>query len=108
MKFLIYNAAGLTIPVEAEPGLFFRFDCSEEECGKRVEIEGMIVEVSEKEFDEVLRETLEKNPDFSKIAEIVVRSYVFEGKVNGEEVRLPAENLDDFAKRFMEEILVLR
>lgn len=108
MKFLVYNAAGLTIPVEAEPGLFFEFHCSEEECGKRVEIEGVIVEVSEKEFDEVLRETLEKNPSFSRIAEITVRAYIFEGKVNGEEVKLPAENLDDFAKRFMEEVLVLR
>ncbi len=108
MKFLIYNVAGLTIPVEAEPGIPFEFECSEEECGRRVRIEGVIVEVSEKEFDGVLEETLEKNPDFSRIAEITVRSYVFRGKVNGEEVELPAESLDDFAKRFMEEVLVLR
>ncbi len=108
MKFLVYNAAGLTIPVEAEPGVPFEFHCSEEECGKRVRIEGTIVEVSEKEFDGVLEETLEKNPSFSRIAEITVRSYVFRGKVNGEEVELPAESLDDFAKRFMEEVLVLR
>ena len=108
MKFLIYNAAGLTIPVEAEPGIPFEFDCSEEECGKNVRIAGVIVEVSEKEFNGVLEETLEKNPGFSRIAEIAVRSYVFRGKVNGGEVELPAENLDDFAKRFMEEVLVLR
>ncbi len=108
MKFLIYNVAGLTIPVEAKPGIFFEFQCLEEECGRRIKIEGTIVEVSEKEFNKVLKKTLEKNPSFSRISEITVRSYVFRGKVNGEEVELPAESLDDFVKRFMEEVLVLR
>jgi len=108
MKFLIYNAAGLTIPVEAEPGVFFEFECSEDECGKRIRIEGIIAEVPEKEFDQILNETLRANPGFSKINEITARNYVFKGRVNGEEVELPAENLDDFAKRFMDEVLVLR
>ncbi|WP_457752094.1 hypothetical protein [Thermococcus sp.] len=108
MKFLIYNAAGLTIPVEAEPGVFFEFECSEEECGKRVKIEGVIAEVSEKEFDHILNQTLETNPGFSKISEITARNYVFKGRINGKDVELSAENLDDFAKRFMDEVLVLR
>ena len=108
MKFLVYNAAGLTVPVDAEPGRFFRFECGEEECGKRVSIEGVIFGVTEGEFNEVLEETIRSNPDFSGISRIVSKRYVFKGKVNGREVKLPVESMDDFARRFMDEVLVLR
>ncbi|MDI3474951.1 MAG: hypothetical protein PWQ79_781 [Thermococcaceae archaeon] len=108
MKFLIYNAEGLTLPVEAEPGLPFNFECGEEECGKIVRISGVIIQVSEDRFTEVLSRTLEENPDFSRISEITARNYIFSGEVNGKKVELPAETLEDFAKRFMEEVLVLR
>ncbi|NJE05990.1 hypothetical protein E3E36_07510 [Thermococcus sp. M36] len=108
MKVFIYNVDGLTVPVEAEPGLRFRFQCSSEECGKEILIEGVIMQVDEEEFTEVLERTIEENRDFKKIREITSRRLVFEGKVNGKHVKLPAESFEDFAKRFLNEVLVLR
>ncbi|ASJ09746.1 hypothetical protein A3L11_05050 [Thermococcus siculi] len=108
MKVFIYNADGLTIPVEVEPGRPFKFHCTEEECGKEVVIEGVVRHADEKEFTEILEDTVEENPDFKKIREITARNLIFEGKVNGKEVILPVESFDDFAKRFLDEVLVLR
>lgn len=111
MKFLIYNAAGLTVPVEAELGVPFRFECSPEECGEEVVIEGKIVEVPESSFNEVLRAVVRENPDFKPIEGIEVRKYLFVGTVNGTEVSLPAEAMSDFARRFIEgldSIMILR
>ena len=108
MKFLVYNADGLTLPVTAEPGLPFKFECGEEECGKRIRMSGVIIRVSEDKFTEVLSKTIEENPDFTRIDEITARTYIFSGEVNGRKVELPAETLEDFAKRFMEEVLILR
>jgi len=108
MKVFIYNVDGLTIPVEVEPGLPFTFQCSEEECGKTVVMEGVVRHADEGEFTRVLEETVEKNPDFAKIREIAVRNLIFEGKVNGREVTLPAESFEDFAKRFLDEVLILK
>ncbi|NJE09692.1 hypothetical protein [Thermococcus sp. MAR1] len=108
MKVFIYNADGLTIPVEVELGLPFKFVCSEEECGRKVVIEGVVRLANEEEFTEVLESTIAKNSDFKKIREITARMLVFEGRVNGKEVKLPVESFDDFAKRFLDEVLVLR
>ena len=108
MKVFIYNADGLTIPVEVEPGLPFKFRCDEEECGKVVVIEGVVRHADEGEFNKILEETVEENPDFAKIREIAARNLIFEGKVNGREVLLPVESFDDFAKRFLDEVLVLK
>ncbi len=108
MKVFIYNADGLTIPVEVELGLPFQFVCSEEECGRKVVIEGVVRLASEDEFTEILESTIAENSDFKKIREITARMLVFEGKVNGKEVKLPVESFDDFAKRFLDEVLVLR
>ncbi|NJE00035.1 hypothetical protein E3E26_09640 [Thermococcus sp. LS1] len=108
MKVLIYNVDGLTIPVEVEPGLPFTFHCSIEECEKEIVIEGVVKTVNEDEFSKVLESTIAENSDFERIREITARSLIFEGTVNGKEVRLPVESLDDFAKRFMDEVLVLR
>jgi hypothetical protein len=110
-KFMIYNAEGLTIPVEAELGVPFYFDCPEEECGKRVVIEGRIRAVSLDEFDSVVENVIREDPSFRSIENITVRKYVFEGRVNGRGVVLPAESLEDFAKRFVESLdtlIVLR
>ncbi|QDA30807.1 hypothetical protein FH039_03145 [Thermococcus indicus] len=108
MKVFIYNADGLTIPVEVEPGLPFKFTCTEEECGREVVMEGVVRYADEAEFTRVLRDTIAENPDFKKILEITARNLIFEGKVNGREVVLPVESFDDFAKRFLDEVLVLR
>jgi hypothetical protein len=110
-KFMVYNAAGLTLPVEAELGLPFNFECSEEECGKTVRIEGKILEVEEEEFNRSLRNVIKEDPSFSAIDAISVRKYLFFGKVNGKEVILPVESMEDFAKRFIDatdSIIVLR
>lgn len=110
-KFMIYNADGLTIPVEADLGVPFYFDCSEEECGKRVVIEGVIKVVSLQEFDLAVERTIKEDSSFRPIENIEVRKYVFEGKVNGKEVELPVESLEDFARRFVESLdtlIVLR
>ena len=108
MKVFIYNVDGLTIPVEVELGLPFKFHCTEEECGKEIFIEGVVKLVSEEEFTKALEDTIAENSDFKRIREITARMLVFEGKVNGKEVKLPAESFDDFAKRFLDEVLVLR
>ena len=108
MKVFIYNADGLTIPVEVEPGLPFKFICTEEECGKEVVIEGVVRHAEEAEFTRVLKDTISESPDFKKIVEITARTLIFEGKVNEKEVILPVESFDDFAKRFLDEVLVLR
>ena len=108
MKVFIYNADGLTVPVEVEPGLPFKFRCTEEECGKEVVIEGVVRHADEAEFTEVLESTVRDNPDFKKIREIAARNLIFEGRVNGKDVVLPVESFDDFAKRFLDEVLVLK
>lgn len=108
MKVFIYNVDGLSIPVEVEIGLPFKFHCSADECGKEVLIEGVVRTVDEKEFTKVLENTISENAEFEKIREITSRTLIFEGKVNGREVRLPAESFEDFAKRFLDEVLVLR
>lgn len=51
---------------------------------------------------------MRESPDFKKIKEITARRYVFRGKVNGKEVELPVESFEDFAKRFLGEILILK
>jgi len=108
MKGFIYNAEGLSLPIEFAPGVPFRFKCNKKDCGKRIVIEGVVVEVREEEFTKVLERTIRENPEFEKIREITSRRYVFRGKVNGREVELPVESLEDFAKRFFEEVLVLK
>ncbi|AHL23797.1 hypothetical protein [Thermococcus nautili] len=108
MKGFIYNAEGLSLPIEFAPGVPFKFECGEEECGKRVVIEGVVVKVDSDEFTRVLERTVEDSPDFKKILEITARRYVFRGKVNGKEVELPVESFEDFAKRFLDEVLVLK
>lgn len=108
MKGFIYNAEGLSVPVEFVPGVPFHFECSEEECGKRVVIEGTIFEVEEEEFTRVLESTIENNPDFEKLREVASRKYVFRGKINGRYVELPVESFEDFAKRFLNEVLILK
>ncbi|WP_456422203.1 hypothetical protein [Thermococcus sp.] len=108
MKGFIYNAGGLSLPIEFAPGVPFRFKCNEENCGKEIVIEGVVVEVEEDEFTKVLERTIRENPEFEKIREITSRRYVFRGKVNGREVELPVESFEDFAKRFLDEVLVLK
>ncbi|WP_054841231.1 hypothetical protein [Thermococcus peptonophilus] len=109
MKGFVYNAAGLSVPVEFTPGVPFRFECSEEDCGKIVVIEGVIEEVDEVEFTKVLEETIKENPSFSKLREITSRRFVFRGKVNEREVTLPpVESFQDFTERFLREVLILK
>ncbi len=108
MKGFIYNVEGLSLPIEFAPGVPFRFECSEEDCGKKIVIEGVIVEVNDDEFTRALEKTVEENPDFERIREITARRYIFKGKVNGREVELPVESFEDFAKRFLDEVLVLK
>ena len=108
MKVFIYNVDGLTIPVEVELGLPFKFRCTEEECGREIVIEGIVRLASEEEFTRTIEDTIAENSDFKKIREITAKMLIFEGKVNGREVRLPVESFDDFAKRFLDEVLVLR
>lgn len=108
MKGFIYNAEGLSLPIEFAPGVPFKFECDENECGKRVVIEGVVVEVDSDEFTRVLEETVRESPDFKKIREITARRYVFRGKVNGRDVELPVESFEDFARRFLDEVLVLK
>ena len=108
MKGFIYNAEGLSLPIEFAPGVPFKFECGEEDCGKKIVIEGVVVEVDSDEFTKVLERTVSDNGDFEKIREITARRYVFRGKVNGKEVELPVESFEDFAKRFLDEVLVLK
>jgi len=108
MKGFVYNAEGLSIPIEFAPGVPFKLECGEEECGRRIVIEGVVVEVDSWEFTRVLERTVNDNRDFEKIREITARRYVFRGRVNGKEVELPVESFEDFAKRFLDEVLVLK
>lgn len=82
MKGFIYNVVGLSILVEFMFGVFFRFECFEEDCGKVVVIEGVIEEVDEVEFIKVFEKIIKENLFFSKIREIIFRRFVFKGKVN--------------------------
>ncbi len=102
MRFMVYNVEGLTIPVDAEPGVPFTFHCPAEECGRELNMEGEIVGVFREEFDRVLKDTISSNPNFEPISGISVRKYVFRGTVNGIRVELPAESVEDFAQRFVE------
>ncbi|WP_297500444.1 hypothetical protein [Thermococcus sp.] len=108
MKGFIYNAGGLSIPLEFTPGVPFKFECTEEECGRRVVIEGVVIEVSSREFTEVLEKVVRENPDFKRIQEINARRFIFKGRVNGKEADLPVESFEDFAERFLDEVLVIK
>lgn len=104
--FIIYNVLGMSIPVDAREGAPFNFHCSEEECGKEIVLQGVIKRVSGEEFRRVLKATIEESRVFAGLEEIH-GSFIFEGRVNGENVKLPAESMEEFTKRFMREVFVL-
>ncbi|WP_456368965.1 hypothetical protein [Thermococcus sp.] len=108
MKGIIYNVEGISIPVEFTPGIPFRFQCSSNDCGKNIVLEGIIIEAKEEEFTKVLEAIISNDPSFEKIRDIRSRKFLFKGRVNGKDVVLPVESLQDLVDRFLDEILVLK
>ncbi|GAB6102705.1 hypothetical protein JCM16138_19280 [Thermococcus atlanticus] len=105
-SFIIYNVLGMSIPVDAEEGTLFTLHCPEEECGKEIMLRGTIKRVSGEEFRRVLKAAIEGNSVFAGLEDIH-GSFIFEGSVNGENVKLPAESMEEFTERFMKEVFVL-
>ncbi|MCD6189129.1 MAG: hypothetical protein J7J97_02890 [Thermococcus sp.] len=107
-RFMIYNVAGKSIMVETKLGEEFDFVCSERECGERLELHGVIKIVTPREYREVLKETLNENEEFQVIETLNPIPLIFEGTVNGERVKLPAETLQNLARRFVRNFLDLQ
>ena len=105
-SFVIYNVLGMSIPVDAEEGVSFDFYCSEEECGREIFLHGVIRAADVEEFRRVLEAVIRENSAFSKLEEIR-GSFIFEGRVNGKNVKLPAESMEELTKRFMKELFIL-
>lgn len=106
-RFMIYNVMGRSIMVEASLNEEFKFICPIEECGERIEIQGVIKMVSLEEYKRVLKETLRDNKEFEVIRTLNPTPLIFEGKVNGNKVKLPAESVQSLAKRFVDTFLNL-
>ncbi|WP_087037451.1 hypothetical protein [Thermococcus litoralis] len=106
-RFMIYNVAGKSIMVEAKLGEEFDFICSEKECGERLELHGVIKVVPPQEYRKVLKATLNENEEFQVIETLNPIPLIFEGTVNGEKVKLPAETVQNLAKRFVRNFLDL-
>lgn len=107
-RFLIYNAEGKSLVVDAEIGKPFYFCCPEEECGLMIILEGVIRYASFKEFTKVRDETVMQNKEFKVLERIIPKQpIIFEGSVNGRQVKLPVERLEDVAERFIDMYLNL-
>jgi len=106
-RFMIYNVAGKSIMVEAKLGEEFDFICNEKECGERLELHGVIKVVPPQEYRKVLKATLNENEEFQVIETLNPIPLIFEGTVNGEKVKLPAETVQNLARRFVRNFLDL-
>lgn len=106
-RFMIYNVAGKSIMVEARLGKEFHFICSKKECGERLELHGVIKVVTPQEYRKVLKATLNENEEFQVIETLNPIPLIFEGTVNGEKVKLPAETVQNLARRFVRNFLDL-
>lgn len=107
-RFLIYNAEGKSLIVDANIGERFSFYCSEEECGTEVVIEGIIRRATFEEFIKVRNNVVEQNEEFKVLENVLPKEpMIFEGMLNGRKVELLAEKLDEVAKRFIDKYLNL-
>ncbi|USS41449.1 hypothetical protein NF865_04520 [Thermococcus aggregans] len=106
-RFMIYNVDGKSIMVKARLSEEFDFVCSEEECGKRLELHGVIKIVPLQEYWKVLKETVNENEEFHVIETLNPIPLIFEGTVNGKRVKLPVETLQSLARRFVRNFLDL-
>ncbi|NJE07358.1 hypothetical protein E3E31_02195 [Thermococcus sp. M39] len=107
-RFLVYNAEGKSLVVDANIGERFSFYCSEEECGTEIIIEGIIRHATFEEFIKVRNNVIEQNEEFKVLGNVIPKEpMIFEGTVNGKKVELPAEKLDEVAKRFIDRYLNL-
>ncbi|AHF79740.1 hypothetical protein [Thermococcus paralvinellae] len=105
-RFLVYNAGGKSLVVDANIGERFSFYCSEEECGIEIVIEGTIRHATFEEFIKVRNNVIEQNEDFRVLEDVIPEEpMIFKGIVNGKEVELPVEKLEEVAKRFIDRYL---
>ncbi len=100
--FIIYNVQGISIIVDAEVGRPFEFYCPIEECGQEIKMQGVIIKTSMEEFKRILNVTPKV---FSELE--ISSPFIFKGKINGKETKLPAESIENFTKRFMKEVFVI-
>ncbi|MBO8173628.1 MAG: hypothetical protein H0Z18_00055 [Thermococcus sp.] len=107
-RFLVYNAEGKSLVVDANIGENFSFYCSKEECGTEIIIEGIIRHSSFEEFIKVRNNVIDQNYEFKVLRNVLPKEpMIFEGTVNGKKVKLPVEKLDEVAKRFIDKYLNL-
>ncbi|RLF78055.1 hypothetical protein DRN43_05530 [Thermococci archaeon] len=100
-EFMIYGVKGKSIVVDTEIGMPFSFFCSEEECGVEIHMEGVIKRVKFDEYIAVRNSVISANEDFKVLKELIGEPLIFEGKVNGEKVKLPVEGVREFSERFL-------
>ncbi len=95
VEFIVYGVGGKSMLVDSEVGKQFRMNF------EGISISGKI-EVNEKEFEDAADRLKSRFEEFKSIDRVEVRSFVFRGKVNGKYEVLPAEPLEAFTKRFIE------
>lgn len=101
-RFMIYGVCGRSIMVEAKAEEPFEFHCSEEDCGEEITLRGTIRVV---EFSEYIVVKAMVMGEVHRFLEFVEESsadkpLIFEGDLNGKRVKLPAETMRDFSRRF--------
>ncbi|ALM74289.1 hypothetical protein TBCH5v1_0313 [Thermococcus barophilus] len=105
-RFLVYNAEGRSLVIDANIGERFSFYCPKEECETEIVIEGVIRHATFDEFVRVRDHIIEQNKEFKVLRDVLPKEpVIFEGTVNGKKVKLPVEKLDEAAKRFINKYL---
>jgi len=100
LQFIVYGVAGKSMLVDVEVGEEFSLEF------EGVKVMGSI-ETDEKGFEVAVRELKSRYKEFQPVDEVVMRKFVFKGKVGDVEELLPAEPVEEFARRFVENHVVV-
>ncbi|NPA48308.1 MAG: hypothetical protein GXO14_06685 [Thermococci archaeon] len=100
LEFIVYGIAGKSMIVETEIGKEFRMDF------EGSEVVGSI-EVNEAEFEMAAERLKSRYEEFRVVDDVALRKFVFQGTVDGRRETLPAEPLEAFTKRFVENHVVV-
>lgn len=102
-RFMVYGVHGKSVMVETKAEEPFEFHCSGKDCGEEIVLRGTIRVV---EFSEYVVVKAISMGEIHRFAELVEESLpdkplIFEGELNGKKVKLPAETMRDFSRRFL-------
>ncbi len=94
VEFIIYGMAGKSIVVDVELNEPFEVHT------EGIDLRG-VVESNGDEFEHAAEALKSMRAEFRIVDDIELREFVFRGEINGDHDTLPAEPLDEFARRFL-------